>query len=140
MPDIWPAFLLKSRTLKTCILTIAFQSTFRRSTWSDRMTVPFVIALAVFLGLLLFLYHQVRKAAWPIAIGTTPHRPKSRWRVVLAAIPVIIAAIVIWAFFIEPNRLVVRHQTIQISQWPRELSGIRIAVMSDIHVGSRFID
>ena len=104
------------------------------------MSIEFVIALAVFLGLLLFLYQQVRKASWPIAIGTPLRRPKSKWRVVLATVPVVIAALVIWGFFIEPNRLVVRHQTVQISQWPKELSGIRIAVISDIHVGARFID
>lgn len=104
------------------------------------MSVSFVLALGVLLGLLLSLYQQVRKAAWPIALGQTPRRPKSKWRVVLATVPVVIAALVIWGFFIEPNRLVVRHQTIQISQWPKELSGIRIAVISDIHVGARFID
>jgi len=104
------------------------------------MSVAFVVALAVFFGLLLFLYQQVRKTAWPIALGETPRRPKSKWRVVFATIPVVIAAVIIWAFFIEPNRLIVRHQTIQIGEWPRELSGIRIAVISDIHAGSRFID
>ena len=104
------------------------------------MSASFVIALAILLGLLFFLYQQVRKTAWPIAIGETPRRPKSRWRVFFATIPAVIAALVIWAFFIEPNRLVVRHQTIQIAEWPKELSGIRIAVISDIHAGSRFID
>jgi predicted MPP superfamily phosphohydrolase len=104
------------------------------------MSTSFVIALGILLGLLLFLYQQVRKASWPIAIGAPLRRPKSKWRVVLAAVPVVMAALTIWAFFIEPNRLIVRHQTIQISGWPKELSGIRIAVISDIHAGSRFID
>lgn len=104
------------------------------------MSTSFIIALGILLGLLLFLYQQVRKASWPIAIGAPLRRPKSKWRVVLAAVPVVIAALAIWAFFIEPNRLVVRHHTIQISQWPQELSGIRIAVISDIHAGGRFID
>ena len=101
------------------------------------MSIEFVIALAVFLGLLLFLYQQVRRAAWPIPLGETPRRPKSKWRVVFATIPVVIAGVIIWAFFIEPNRLIVRHQTIQIAEWPRELSGIRIAVISDIHGHSK---
>jgi predicted MPP superfamily phosphohydrolase len=104
------------------------------------MSTSFVIALGILLGLLFFLYQQVRRAAWPIAIGAPLRKPKSKWRVVFATIPVVIAALVIWAFFIEPNRLVVRHQTIQIAEWPKELSGIRIAVISDIHAGSRFID
>jgi len=90
--------------------------------------------------MLFFLCQQVRRAGWPIAIGAPLRKPKSKWRVVFATIPVVIAALVIWAFFIEPNRLVVRHQTIQIAEWPKELSGIRIAVISDIHAGSRFID
>jgi len=104
------------------------------------MSTSFVIALGIFLGLLLFLYQQVRKASWPIGIGAPLRKPKSKWRVVFAAIPVVVAMLLIWAFFIEPNRLVVRQETIQIGEWPRELSGIRIAVIADIHVGSRFID
>jgi len=104
------------------------------------MSTSFVIALGILLGMLFFLCQQVRRAGWPIAIGAPLRKPKSKWRVVFATIPVVIAALVIWAFFIEPNRLVVRHQTIQIAEWPKELSGIRIAVISDIHAGSRFID
>jgi predicted MPP superfamily phosphohydrolase len=45
-----------------------------------------------------------------------------------------------WAFLIEPNRLVVREQTIQLDDWPGELNGLRIAVLSDIHAGGWFID
>ena len=91
------------------------------------MSIKFVIALAVFLGLLLFLYQQVRKAGWPIVLGEVPRAPKSRWRVVLATVLVLIAGILIWAFFVEPNLLVVRHQTIQISDWPRELRSLDAA-------------
>jgi predicted MPP superfamily phosphohydrolase len=103
------------------------------------MAIPFVISLAVFLGLLLFLYHEVRRSPGPMAWGRTPRWGK-RFRVVFATIPVVIAGLVIWGFFIEPNRLVVRQQTIQIQQWPSELSGLRVAVLSDIHVGGWFID
>lgn len=103
------------------------------------MAVPFVIALSIFLGLLFFLYHEVQRSAGPRAWGKTP-RWRKRIRVALATIPVLIASLVIYAFFIEPNRLVLRHETIQINQWPNELSGIRIAVISDIHVGGWFID
>jgi predicted MPP superfamily phosphohydrolase len=46
----------------------------------------------------------------------------------------------IYGFFIEPNRLVVRSQTIKITNWPAELSGLRIAVISDVHTGGPFID
>ena len=42
-------------------------------------------------------------------------------------------------FFIEPNLLVFREQTIEIENWPQQLDGLRIAVISDIHVGGSFI-
>ena len=46
----------------------------------------------------------------------------------------------VWSFFIEPNRLVIHQETIQIDNWPKDLSGLRIAVISDIHTGAAFID
>ena len=98
------------------------------------MTVSFVIAVAVLIGLLLFVVQQVRR----------PYRRQSRWqkrvRVALTVALLLIASVVFWAFFVEPNRLIVRHETIQINQWPRDLSGLRIAVLSDIHAGGSFID
>lgn len=98
------------------------------------MTVRFVIAVAVLIGLWLFLFQQVR----------LPVRGRSPWqkrvRISLAAVIVLGASLVFWGFFIEPNRLVVRHETIQIDRWPRELNDLRIAVLSDIHAGGAFID
>jgi uncharacterized protein len=98
------------------------------------MTVWFVVAVAVLIGLLLFLFQQVRR----------PRSRSSPWqkrlRVGLTAVVLLLASMVFWGFLIEPNRLVVRHQTIQIDRWPRELDGLRVAVMSDIHANDRFID
>lgn len=98
------------------------------------MTVEFVVAVAVVLGLLLFFFQQVRR----------PARRGSPWtkriRVALTAVVLFIASVVFYAFYVEPNRLVVRHETIQIDQWPRELNDFRIAVLSDIHAGGAFID
>jgi len=60
------------------------------------------------------------------------------WRI---SIPLIlVAGLAIWAFFIEPNRLVIHRETIIISDWPYELDGLRAAVLSDIHAGSSFIN
>lgn len=97
------------------------------------MTVSFVIAVAVLLGLLLFLFQQVRRpgrrSPWQKRVG-----------VGLAAVLLLLASVGFWGFFVEPNRLVVRHETIQIDRWPRELNELRIAVLSDIHAGGAFID
>ena len=46
----------------------------------------------------------------------------------------------VWSTLIEPNRLVIHPETIQISNWPKDLSGLRIAVISDIHTGGPFIN
>ena len=46
----------------------------------------------------------------------------------------------IYAFLIEPNRLVVHQATIQIDNWPKELSGLRVALVADIHTGGPFIN
>jgi uncharacterized protein len=97
------------------------------------MTVPFVIAVAVLGGLLLFLVQQVRRPG-------NQSRLQKRLRVALAAVLLLLGSMVFWGFFVEPNRLVIRHQTLQIAQWPRELDDLRIAVIGDIHAGSAFID
>jgi predicted MPP superfamily phosphohydrolase len=97
------------------------------------MTLWFVVAVAVLVGLVLFLFQQVRRPG-----ERSPSQ--KRLRIVLAAVLLLAGCMVFWGFFVEPNRLVVRHETIQISPWPRELNDLRIAVLADIHAGSAFID
>ena len=63
-----------------------------------------------------------------------------RIRIALLGILLVILACFVWGFFIEPNRLVVQQATIQIDNWPKELSGLRIAMIGDIHTGGPFID
>jgi uncharacterized protein len=40
------------------------------------------------------------------------------------------------AFFVEPARLVVNRQELRLADWPEELAGVRVAFISDLHVGS----
>ena len=97
-----------------------------------------MIAVAVLLGLLLFLYNEVRRPPGPKQWGHTPRWPKIL-RVTFAALLLLLGGIVFWGFLIEPGRLVVRHETIQIDNWPPALDGLRIAVLSDIHADEWFI-
>jgi predicted MPP superfamily phosphohydrolase len=92
------------------------------------MTVAFVISIAVLLGLLLFIFNAFRRPAG------------KRLQIVFAAIVLLLAGMVFWGFLIEPGRLVVREQTIQIDNWPQQLDGLRIAVLSDIHADDWFVD
>jgi len=103
------------------------------------MTVAFVVAISVLLGLVFFLYQEVRRSPGPRQWGRTPKWPK-RFRVTLATIPLVLAGVVVWGVLIEPSFLLVRHQTIQINAWPKELDGLRIVAISDIHAGAPFID
>jgi predicted MPP superfamily phosphohydrolase len=49
------------------------------------------------------------------------------------------AVLVLWAFVIEPNRLVVKEETIVIKDWPPSFDHLRIVLISDLHVGSPHI-
>lgn len=103
------------------------------------MTVAFVVTIAIFLGLLFFLIHEIRR---PIEQSKWNHGPRwqKRLRLALTLILLLVCGVVGWAFFIEPNRLVVRQETLELQRWPSGLTGLKIAVLSDIHAGSAYID
>jgi predicted MPP superfamily phosphohydrolase len=103
------------------------------------MTIGFVATAAVFLGLLFFIFQEIRRPVRDSKWDHTPRRIK-RLRIAFIALLLFGLGVAIWAFFIEPNRLVTRYQTIEIERWPSELSGLKIAVLSDLHIGGRFID
>lgn len=41
-----------------------------------------------------------------------------------------------WAFWLEPGRLVVREVELAVPNWAVEHAGLRVAVLTDLHVGS----
>ena len=92
------------------------------------MTVAFVMSIGILLGLLFVLYNTIRRSSG------------SRLRILFAVIALFLAGLVFWGFLVEPGRLVVREQTIQIDNWPQQLDGLRIAVLSDIHADDWFVD
>jgi predicted MPP superfamily phosphohydrolase len=55
---------------------------------------------------------------------------------ILSVITPIVLILFLWAFWWEPSRLAVTEQTISLQAWHREHTGLRIAVMSDLHVGA----
>jgi uncharacterized protein len=102
------------------------------------MSVPFIIAATILLGLLLFLFRQLRNFGKP-EWGSTPLWKKAI-RVVAWLVPLLLFGAVFWGLLIEPNRLVVHQETVRIENWPAELSGLRIALIGDVHTGAWFID
>ena len=103
------------------------------------MTVAFVVTVAILIGLLLFL---IREARCPIEASKWDQGPvwQKRLRLSLTLILLLVGGVVCWGFFIEPNRLVVPQETLELQHWPAGLSGLKIAVLSDLHIGSAYID
>lgn len=102
------------------------------------MRVAFVVAIGILLGLLFIIYTEMRRSPGPKEWGRTPRWPKIL-RISFATLLLLLAGIVFWGFLIEPGRLVVKHETIRIDNWPQELDGLRIAVLSDIHADDWFV-
>lgn len=103
------------------------------------INLAYVIAIAILVGLLLFLFQALRRL--PGTADTTRHLLwRRRLRVAVAIFLLAALMCAIWGFLVEPNRLVVNQQVIQINNWPNDLKGLRIAVIGDIHAGAPFID
>jgi predicted MPP superfamily phosphohydrolase len=60
-------------------------------------------------------------------------------RIFLVVTPTL-SILFLWAFWWEPSRLGVVEQTIAVEPWHREHAGLKIAVMSDLHVGAPYRD
>ncbi len=61
-----------------------------------------------------------------------------RPRPTLALFIATMLGLAIWAFWIEPASLVVREYELRLPGWPGELAGLRVAALSDFHVGSPY--
>jgi predicted MPP superfamily phosphohydrolase len=67
-------------------------------------------------------------------------RKKRIIKIVAAALVLGLVFAGVWAFFIEPNRLVVHEETLELQDWPAGFNKLRIAVLADLHVGAPYID
>jgi uncharacterized protein len=64
-------------------------------------------------------------------------RAAAWWALAVALVAVLLGA---WAFWLEPRSLRVREYALAPPGWPRALAGLRVAVLTDLHVGSPFND
>lgn len=75
-----------------------------------------------------------------VRLNVVPMRLLKR-KSVLALAGLLLVGVVLaaWAFYFEPDSLVVREKTIVLPSWPRGLDGLRVAVASDLHVGAPYV-
>jgi uncharacterized protein len=57
---------------------------------------------------------------------------------ILAAVGVLGLILVLWAFWWEPASVYNERHDLRLAVWPTECNGLRVAVLSDLHVGSPF--
>ncbi len=73
------------------------------------------------------------------ATTETNKRRWSRRKITFVVLLGIGSLMAVYAFVIEPNRLVIHQASIALSSWPAELHGMRIAAISDLHAGAPYI-
>lgn len=62
----------------------------------------------------------------------------ARWRVGFV-LPLLVGALLaVWAFVVEPARLVVNRSELELERWPQDAAPLRVALLSDLHVGSPY--
>jgi uncharacterized protein len=68
---------------------------------------------------------------------------KARWKrvskITALALALLLACLAAWTLFVEPNRLVFRDANLYLPNWPAGLEGMKVAVLSDLHVGSPYV-
>lgn len=103
------------------------------------MTLVFLLAALVSCGVVFLLVRELRRSPGPMKWGKRPVW-KKRLRIIFVLLLLMAVCLGIWSVLIEPNRLVVHQETIRIGGWPKELNGLHIALISDVHTGGPFID
>ena len=61
-----------------------------------------------------------------------------RLRQIWVAITLLGLGLAAWGFWWEPASLTVRRDAVPVPGWPKALAGLRVAVLTDLHVGSPY--
>jgi predicted MPP superfamily phosphohydrolase len=64
----------------------------------------------------------------------------SRLRTTLFVLLLLALALGVWSVAVEPRQLRVHEVSVAVPDWPPTLAGLRVALLTDLHVGSPYID
>lgn len=64
---------------------------------------------------------------------------KSKLGATLAVVLILFVALAAWAFWLEPSSVTVRRVTLAVPGWREEHRGLKVAVLTDLHVGSPYM-
>ena len=64
---------------------------------------------------------------------------KTKLRAALAVALVLFAALAAWAFWLEPSSITVSRVSLSLPNWHEEHRGLKVAVLTDLHVGSPYM-
>jgi predicted MPP superfamily phosphohydrolase len=56
-----------------------------------------------------------------------------------AGLLLVLLSLGVWAFAIEPARLIVTRSTIALPGWPKDLPALTVAIVSDLHTGAPYV-
>src|SRR6185436_11663751 len=88
-------------------------------------------------------HHDRPQSECPITLANMIHRSflkkHLRFTIVFRLVVLMGVALGLWAFWIEPNWLVVNRVTLPLPEWPADRGQLRLVAISDLHVGSPYI-
>ncbi len=61
---------------------------------------------------------------------------RSKWKLVLVTLTIFMLALALWGLVIEPAQLKTKEVTITLSHWHAAHEGLKIAILTDLHVGA----
>lgn len=70
--------------------------------------------------------------------GSAHHRHRRSRKIFVATFLLVGATLILWAFVFEPASLRTVTYELPVPGWPRQCSGLRVAVLADLHIGSPF--
>jgi len=65
---------------------------------------------------------------------------RRKLKIAAASISLVLVALLVWGFVVEPDRLVVRPVTLNLPRWPAGIGELKLVALSDLHAGAPHID